>query len=97
PGGVMHLYRYLLQVYAAAHQQKGQPKQLPPEREQLWQEAMANPDYNMYPHVYNVLALKGQHFPAYFDILIDPCDREEAVRKSEAEFETIEVPAYTGS
>ena len=59
---------------------------LPPEREKLWQEAMANPDFKMYPHVYNVLALKGQHFPAYFDMLIDPYDKEEAVRKSEAEF-----------
>src|SRR5262245_17963043 len=30
-----------------------------PEREKLWQEAIANPDFKMYPHVYNVLALKG--------------------------------------
>ena len=64
PGGVIHLFRFLLQVYASAHQHKGQPKPLPPEREKLWQEAIANPDYKMYPHVYNVLALKGQHFPA---------------------------------
>ena len=47
---------------------------------------MANPDFKMYPHVYNVLTLKGQHFPAYFDVLIDPYDNEEAVEKSEAEF-----------
>ena len=72
PGGVIHLFRFLLQVYASAHQQKGQPKPLPPEREKLWQEATANPDFKMYPHVYNVLALKGQHFTSYFDILIDP-------------------------
>ena len=26
PGGVIHLFRFLLQVYASAHQQKGQPK-----------------------------------------------------------------------
>ena len=32
PGGVIHLFRFLLQVYAAAHQQKGQPKPLPGER-----------------------------------------------------------------
>src|SRR4029077_17821502 len=54
PGGVIPLFRFLLQVYASAHQQKGQPKALTPEREKLWQEAMANPDYKMYPHVYNV-------------------------------------------
>src|SRR6266446_585584 len=73
------------------------PKPLPPEREKLWQEAIANPDFKMYPHVYNVLALKGQHFPAYFDILIDPYDKEAAVEKSEAEFSKINIPTYTGS
>src|SRR5262249_56753961 len=89
--------RFLLQVYASAHQQKGQPKPLAPEREKLWQEAIGNPDFKMYPHVYNVLALKGQHFPAYFEILINPYDSEEAVKKSEAEFAKITVPTYTGS
>ncbi|HXL47486.1 MAG TPA: CocE/NonD family hydrolase [Xanthobacteraceae bacterium] len=97
PGGVIHLFRFLLQVYAAAHQQKGQPKPLPPEREKLWQEAIANPDFKMYPHVYNVLALKGQHFPVFFDILIDPYDKEAAVEKSDAEFSKIDIPTYTGS
>jgi uncharacterized protein len=97
PGGVIHLFRFLLQVYASAHQQKGQPKPLAPEREKLWQEAIANPDFKMYPHVYNVLALKGQHFPAYFDILIDPYDKAAAVEKSEAEFSKINIPTYTGS
>ena len=97
PGGVIHLFRFLLQVYSAAHQQKGPPGTLSPEREKLWQEAMANPDFKMYPHVYNVLALKGQHFPGFFDILIDPYDKEEAVRKSEAEFSKITVPTYLGS
>jgi len=97
PGGVIHLFRFLLQVYASAHQQKGQPKPLAPEREKLWQEAIANPDFKMYPHVYNVLALKGQHFPAYFDILIDPYDKEAAVEKSEAEFSKITVPARAGT
>jgi putative CocE/NonD family hydrolase len=97
PGGVIHLFRFLLQGYSAAHQQKGPPKPLPPEREELWQAAMRNPDYRMYPHVWNVVAQKGQHFTAYFDVLIDPYDKEEAVRKSEAEFARITVPTYTGS
>ncbi len=94
---MIHLFRFLLQVYASAHQQKGQPKPLPPEREKLWQEAMANPDFKMYPHVYNVLMLKGQHFPAYFEVLINPYDNEDAVKKSEAEFSKIDIPTYTGS
>jgi putative CocE/NonD family hydrolase len=97
PGGVIHLFRFLLQVYSSAHQQKGQPKPLPPEREKLWQEAMANPDFKMYPHVYNVVMLKGNHFPPYFDVLINPYDSEEAVGKSEAEFSRIDIPTYTGS
>jgi putative CocE/NonD family hydrolase len=97
PGGVLHLFRFLLQGYAAAHQQKGQPKPLPAEREKLWQEAMANPDYQMYPHVWNVVAQKGQHLPAYFDVLVDPCDKEAAVAKSEQEFVNIKIPTYTGS
>jgi uncharacterized protein len=97
PGGVIHLFRFLLQVYASAHQQKGQPKPLPPEREKLWEEAMANPDFRMYPHVYNVLMLKGQHFPAYFEVLLNPYDNQEAVKKSESEFTKIDIPTYTGS
>jgi putative CocE/NonD family hydrolase len=97
PGGVIHLFRLLLQVYASAHQQKGQPKPLPPAREKLWAQAIANPDFKMYPHIYNVLALKGEHFPIYFDILIEPYDKVAAVEKSEAEFSKIEIPTYTGS
>src|SRR5262249_33156587 len=63
----------------------------------LWQEAIANPDFKMYPHVYNVLALNGQHFPVFFDILIDPYDKEAAVEKSEAEVSKNSTPTYTGS
>jgi predicted acyl esterase len=58
---------------------------------------MNNPDYKMYPHIYNLLAQKGQHMPPYFDLLIDPFDSEAAVNKSEAEFANIMVPTYTGS
>jgi predicted acyl esterase len=51
----------------------------------------------MYPHVYNLLAQKGQHMPPYFDLLIDPYDTEASVEKSEAELAQIKVPTYTGS
>jgi predicted acyl esterase len=97
PGGVLHLFRYLIGHYSAIHQHKGAPAPLAPEREKMWQEAMRNPDYKMYPHVYNLLAQKGQHMPPYFDLLIDPFDSEAAVQKSEAEFADIKVPTYTGS
>jgi len=97
PGGVLHLFRYLLGHFSAMHQSKGQPAALPPDKERKWAEAMANPDYRMYPHILNVLAQKGQHMPPYFDLLIDPFDKAETVEKSEAEFSKIKVPTYTGS
>lgn len=96
-GGVLHLFRYLLSINLVAHQNKGQPGELPPEREALWREAMQNPDLKIYPHVYNILTQKGQHLPAIFDFLIHPFDREEAVEKAEADFGKINIPAYTGS
>ncbi len=58
---------------------------------------MSNPDYKMYPHVYNLIAQKGQHMPPYYGVLVDPYDSEAAVKKSDAEFQQIKVPTYTGS
>ena len=97
PGGVIHLFRYLISHFSVIHQQKGRPEKLPPDIERKWEEAMKNPDYKMYPHLYNVLTMKGQHLPPYFHVLIDPYDKEETVEKSEKEFEKIKVPTYTGS
>jgi hypothetical protein len=97
PGGVMNIFRYLLGHYSAVHQDKGRPGDLPPDIHEKWEAAMNNPDYRMYPHVYNVLAQKGQHFPAFFHFLIDPYDRTEWVENSEREFSQIKIPAYTGS
>jgi uncharacterized protein len=97
PGGVLHLFRYLVGHFSAIHQHKGPPGKLPEPRETYWREAMANPDYRMYPNVFNLLAQKGQHMPPYFDLLIDPYDKEEVVERSEADFAKIKVPVYTGS
>ena len=97
PGGVLHLFRYLIMHFAAIHGAKGKPGTLPPDKEALWQEAMNNPDYKMYPHIYNVLTQKGQHMPPYFQLLIDPYDSEAAVKEAEDSFEKIKVPTYTGS
>jgi uncharacterized protein len=97
PGGVLHLFRYLIGHFSAFHQNKGAPGQLTPERDRLWRDAMENPDYRIHPAIFNVLAQKGQHLPAYFDLLLDPYDREAAVQKSEAEFDSVKVPVYTGS
>jgi predicted acyl esterase len=96
PGGVIHLFRYLIMHFAAMHGAKGRPGALPPEREALWEEAMRNPDYRMYPHIYNVLTQRGQHMPPYFELLIDPYDKEEVVAGAEQALAKISVPAYTG-
>ena len=97
PGGMLHLFRYLIGHFSAAHQTRGAPGELAPAKDALWRAAMENPDYRIYPHVFNVLAQKGQHMPAFFDLLLDPYDREEVVRKSEAEFARIDIPVHTGT
>jgi predicted acyl esterase len=97
PGGVIHLFRYLLGHFGVAHDRRGAPGELDERREQLWADAIENPDYRMYPHLYNVLTMKGQHMRAFFDILIDPFEQPGTVEESEAEFEQIDVPTYTGS
>ena len=97
PGGVLHAFRYLQDHFSGRHQSKGPPGELPPEREALWREAMANPDYRMYPHVFNVLAQKGQHMPAIFDLLLDPYEQEGTAEASEKAIAAIDVPTYTGA
>jgi uncharacterized protein len=97
PGGVLHLFRYLVGHFAAMHQHRGAPGTLPEPKETYWRAAMANPDYRMYPNIFNLLAQKGQHMPPYFDLLIDPYDKEEMVAKAEADLAKIKVPFYTGS
>lgn len=97
PGGMLHLFRYLIGHFSAFHGHRGAPGDLPPERDKLWRAAMDNPDYKIHPHVYNVVAQKGQHMPPYFDLLLNPYDSVAAVERSEAEFEKVKVPTYTGS
>ena len=97
PGGVLHFFRYLIMHFAAMHQNKGKPAALSPDKEALWQQAMSNPDYKMYPNIYNVLTQKGQHMPPYFGLLIDPYDNAEMVAAAERDLANIKVPTYTGS
>ena len=80
PGGVIHLFRYYLMHLAAMHGAKGKPGALPPDKEALWQEAMNNPDYKMYPHLYQCDRAEGAAHAALFPLLIDPYDSEAAVR-----------------
>jgi hypothetical protein len=58
---------------------------------------MQNADYRMYPQVFNVLTQKGQHMPPYFELLIDPFDKQETIDAAESAIEQIKVPSYTGA
>ncbi len=97
PGGVLHLFRYLVGHFSAMHQHRGAPGALPEPKETYWREAMANPDYRMYPNILNLLAQKGQHMPPIFDLFIDPYDKAGGTEHAEAELAKIKVPFYTGS
>ena len=97
PGGVLHLFRYLVGHFSAMHQHKGPPGALPEPKETYWREAMANADYRMYPNILNLLAQKGQHMPPIFDLLIDPYDKADGIERAEAALRNIKVPFYTGT
>ena len=96
PGGVMHPFIYLLDALTVNHQVRGAPAPLSADLEQKWQWAMNNPDYVMYPNIYNILTMKGQIYPLLFRALIDPFDTEDSVGEAEASFANIKVPTYTG-
>jgi predicted acyl esterase len=97
PGGLLHVFRYLVGHFSAMHQHRGAPGPLPEPRETHWREAMANPDYRMYPNIFNMLAQKGQHMPPIFDLFIDPYEKAGATERAEVELANIKVPFYTGS
>ena len=97
PGGVVHVFRYLLSHFAVSHETRSAPGELDERREALWLAAMENPDLRMYPHLYNVLTMKGRAMAAFFDVLIDPYEAPGVLDDSERELSEIGVPVYTGS
>jgi uncharacterized protein len=97
PGGVLHFFRYVQDHFSNRHMRRAAPGELTREREASWRAAMANPDYRMYPHLFHVLASRGQHMPAFFDLLLEPFEPEGVVERSEAAIAGIEVPAYVGA
>ena len=97
PGGVLQTMPYILDQFSVIHSVKSRPGPLPSETERLWEEAMNNPDYKMYPQIYNILTMKGQHMPGYFYTLINPYDSEQIVEQTEENFKKIKIPTYTGS
>jgi putative CocE/NonD family hydrolase len=97
PGGLVHTMHYLLDSGGVYHMTRGQPGPLPPDKEAKWREAMNNPDYLMYPNIFNVLVEKGQTLPMYFERLIDPYDPDDLVAKTNERLKKINIPFYTGA
>src|SRR6267378_4491863 len=97
PGGVLHTFHYLLSVFSTVREKRGMPGDLPSQEEELWRQAMANPDYKMYTNLYNILTQKGQRTSSVFHSMISPWEAEGTVERSEQRFEKIKIPFYTGS
>jgi hypothetical protein len=70
PGGLLHAFPYLLDVFSTVHEPRGIPGELPPEQEELWKRAMRNPDYKMYANLYNLLTQKGQRTGLMYGALV---------------------------
>jgi uncharacterized protein len=102
PGGVLPTTPYLLGGTFHFHTKIGQPGPLPPAEEAIWQEAMKNPDYMQYPHLYSLLIMKGQVNPVMFYDMLgiyhifsegNPEDTETIIKNTRK----IKIPIYTGA
>jgi hypothetical protein len=85
PGGVLHTFPYLLDVFSTVHEARGVPEPLPLEQEELWKAAMANPDFKMYQNLFNILTQKGHHHVSLHDRTVGNgrCDRKSGGSISE--------------
>lgn len=97
PGGVLHTFLYLLEVFSTVHEPRGVPTALPGEQEELWRIAMSNPDYKQYINLYNVLTQKGQRTFPMFRTMVNPWEEDDVLAKTEETFRKIKIPYYTGS
>ena len=97
PGGVLHTFPYLLDVFSTVHEPRSIPGDLPPEDEALFRAAMANPDFKMYMNLYNILTQKGQRTFIMYRSMVAPWEPEGAAEAAERNFERIKIPFYTGS
>jgi predicted acyl esterase len=93
PGGVMHSFWFHLQKFSVENPHE---VKLSPEEETLWKEAFSNPDYRMYPHIFNVLERKGYMARSFFRDLINPFEPENE-EDMEAELKKIDIPFYVGT
>jgi putative CocE/NonD family hydrolase len=97
PGGVLHAFPYLLDVFSTVHESRDRPGELPAEQERLWRAAMNNPDFKQYINLYNILTQKGQRTFVMYHMLTNPWEPEGTVARSEETFRKIKIPFYTGS
>jgi uncharacterized protein len=97
PGGVLHTFPYLLDVFSTVHEQRDVPAELPPEHQELFRVAMANPDFKMYANLYNILTQKGQRTFVMYHSMVQPWEPDGTVAAAEERFKRIKIPFYTGS
>ena len=76
PGGVIHTFPYLLDVFSTVHESRDVPGELPPEQQALWREAMRNPDYKQYVNLYNILTQKGQRTFVMYLMMTQPWEAD---------------------
>jgi uncharacterized protein len=97
PGGVLHTFPYLLDVFSTVHEHRDVPGELPSEEELLFAAAMENPDFKMYANLYNILTQKGKRTFIMYHSMVAPWEPDETVEATEETFKTIKIPFYTGS
>lgn len=93
PGGLLHTFRFHLMKFSAENPREFK---FSPEEEALWKEAMVNPDYRMYPHLFNLLERRGKLGSRFFRELINPYE-PESPDKVEEGLRRINIPFYTGA
>jgi predicted acyl esterase len=97
PGGVLHTFPYLLDVFSTVHEHRDVPGKLPADEEKLFLAAMANPDFKMYANLYNIVTQKGQRTFIMYRSMIAPWEPDGTVEAAEEAFKKIKIPFYTGS
>jgi putative CocE/NonD family hydrolase len=97
PGGVLHTFPYLLDVFSTVHESRDKPGKLAPEEEALWRKAMSNPDIKQYINLYNILTQKGQRTLVMYLMMTRPWEADGTVEQAEEIFRKIKIPFYTGS
>jgi uncharacterized protein len=97
PGGVLHTFPYLLDVFSTVHEHRDVPGELPPEAEKLFAAAMANPDFKMYANLFNILTQKGKRTFIMYRAMVAPWEPDGTLEAAQEIFEKIKIPFYTGS